>query len=216
MPEARSGPSVGGPAHARAEARAGRGGSAGTSAATSSFACPNVSTSTQSSAPQITAHSVIVRMSTSRCAFRWSRRGSVSVAKCSLMLVRGSSDILALRPRLPGRRAQYPRQQPRLTKYASPTLNRSSNVMQSPCSVTCSARISATVPRQTSRTPSALVVGRPSPAIRPLAGHHAGCDRHDPTRFPRPARPVTLPLRPCLVGLRRSLVSYGRISAPGR
>src|SRR5215213_3495673 len=65
------------------------------------------------------------------------------------------------------------------------------------------------------RSSSAPVVGRPSPAIRPRAGHHAGCDPHDPTRFPRPEllrhAPDSLHPRTCLVGLRRSLVR-GRVA----
>src|SRR5215217_5733466 len=68
------------------------------------------------------------------------------------------------------------------------------------------------------RSSSAPVVGRPSPAIRPRAGHHAGCDPHDPTRFPLPEllphAPDSLHPRTCLVGLRRSLVS-SNVRAPG-
>src|SRR3954453_19990846 len=64
-----------------------------------------------------------------------------------------------------------------------------------------SLRSPASPARQESRPPSVLrsssapVVGRPSPAIRPLAGHHAGCDPYDPTRSPRPEFPLHSPAR---------------------
>jgi hypothetical protein len=59
-----------------------------------SFVSPNVATATQSSAPQITAHRVIVTMSTSTWSLPRSDRGSFSVAKCSLMLVGGNGAIV--------------------------------------------------------------------------------------------------------------------------
>jgi hypothetical protein len=74
-----------------------------------SHACcsrPKVSTATQSSAPQSTAQSAMVTISTSGCTFDRSTRGSVSVAKCSLMLVDGSSTTAGPpRPVLTGREA---------------------------------------------------------------------------------------------------------------
>jgi hypothetical protein len=70
------------------------------------FVPPNVATATRSSAPQIAAHNVIVRTSTSRWCFLCSDRGSVRFAKCPLLLVRGIDTIASSRA-TPGARARY-------------------------------------------------------------------------------------------------------------
>ena len=66
-----------------------------------SLARPNAATATQLSAPHSTAHSAMVRISSSRWALVRATRGSGSAAKCRVMLVSAGSAMPPPLPRCP-------------------------------------------------------------------------------------------------------------------